>query len=100
MGDLLNIFQPKNGVIPTVQSMKDNIAIVATNFAIIAAAAAVASFLSQFFLNWASERMGVALRKAYFNALTSQEMGFFDIKKTGALTVALSEGKFQMEEWF
>ncbi|KAF0973306.1 hypothetical protein FDP41_008513 [Naegleria fowleri] len=98
MGDLLNIFQPKNGVIPTVQSMKDNIAIVATNFAIIAAAAAVASFLSQFFLNWASERMGVALRKAYFNALTSQEMGFFDIKKTGALTVALSEDISKIQE--
>ncbi|EFC45687.1 predicted protein [Naegleria gruberi] len=78
--------------------MKASVSDIAIKFTIIAAASAVASFLSQFFLNLASERIGVSLRKAYFNALTRQEMGFFDIKKTGALTVALSEDISKIQE--
>ena len=78
--------------------MKDGVSKYASYFAIIAAGAAVANFLKDFFLNWASERIGMNVRGAYFDALTRQEMGFFDIKKIGALTVTLSEDVNRVQE--
>ncbi|KAG2373980.1 hypothetical protein C9374_011645 [Naegleria lovaniensis] len=47
--------------------------------------------LYHFFLQLSNHRIGTALRQAYMDALTRQEMSFFDIKKVGALTVVLSE---------
>lgn len=44
-----------------------------------------------FFLQLSNHRIGTALRHEYMDALTKQEMTFFDIKKVGALTVVLSE---------
>ncbi|KAG2385680.1 hypothetical protein C9374_003495 [Naegleria lovaniensis] len=100
IGDLINVFTPvrADGSLVPPQEMKDGVAKYASYFAIIAAGAAVANFLKDFFLNWASERIGMNVRGAYFDALTKQEMGFFDIKKIGALTVTLSEDVNRIQE--
>ncbi|KAG2379229.1 hypothetical protein C9374_007368 [Naegleria lovaniensis] len=90
-GDLINIFQPVNGVMPTQDEMRNAISIISLKFTGVAIGGMVSSFMAQFFLSWASERIGISLRKEYFNALTRQEVAFFDIKQTGALTVAMSE---------
>ncbi|EFC37137.1 abc transporter B family protein [Naegleria gruberi] len=100
MGDLINVFSPTraDGSTVTAAEQKAEIGTYASYFAIIAAAACIANFMSQFFLNWASERIGVAIRSAYFDSLTVQEMGFFDIKKVGALTITLSEDITRIQE--
>ena len=100
MGDLVNVFSPTkaDGTAITVAEQKSLISTYAGQFAIIAAGSAIANFMSQFFLNWASERIGVALRGAYFDSLTTQEMGFFDIKKVGSLTITLSEDISRIQE--
>ena len=100
MGDLINVFSPTraDGSTVTPEQQKAEIGVYASYFAIIAAAACIANFMSQFFLNWASERIGVAIRSAYFDSLTVQEMGFFDIKKVGALTITLSEDITRIQE--
>ncbi|KAG2379269.1 hypothetical protein C9374_007408 [Naegleria lovaniensis] len=90
-GDLINIFQPVNGVMPTQDEMRNAISIISLKFTGVAIGGMVSSFMAQFFLSWASERIGISLRREYFNALTRQEVAFFDIKQTGALTVAMSE---------
>ena len=82
----------------SADDLRSGISNAASKLAIIAAASAVANFMSQFFLNWASERIGMKLREAYFNKLTSQEIGFFDLKHVGALTVALSEDATRVQE--
>ena len=99
-GDLINIFQPVNGVMPSATIMRNAISDVCLKFTGVAIGSMASSFVSQFFNGWASERIGISLRQAYFNELTRQEVAFFDIKKTGALTIALSEdvGKIQ-EAW-
>ncbi|KAL0489882.1 ATP-binding cassette, subfamily B protein [Acrasis kona] len=59
--------------------------------AIVAAASGIANLLAQFFTNWANERLNVRMRKLYFASIVKQEMGFFDIKKTGKLLATLGE---------
>ncbi|KAF0980793.1 hypothetical protein FDP41_013276 [Naegleria fowleri] len=88
LGDLINSIatyynQP--------DKLRGDINWMAAQFALIALGATIANFMMQFFLNWASERIGANLKEGYFNALTEQEMAFFDIKKVGTLTIALSE---------
>jgi ATP-binding cassette subfamily B (MDR/TAP) protein 1 len=61
------------------------------NITYIAIGALVASFLANFFFAYGSQRIGRNLRQAYFTKLTQQEIGFFDIKKAGALMHALSD---------
>jgi len=59
--------------------------------AILAAIAFGAAFVENFFMNWAHDRFGVRLRKAYFNSLLNQEIGYFDMKKTGQLVSELAD---------
>ncbi|KAL0485635.1 ATP-binding cassette, subfamily B [Acrasis kona] len=59
--------------------------------AVVAACTGVAQFLNQFLTNWANERLNVRVRKIYFDKIIKQEMGFFDIKKTGKLLSTLGE---------
>ncbi|EFC47599.1 abc transporter B family protein [Naegleria gruberi] len=90
-GDLINIFQPVNGVMPSTDVMRAAISDISLKFTYVAIGSMVASFTAQFFLSWANERIGITLRKSYFNQLTNQDVAFFDIKKTGALTLPLSD---------
>ena len=97
LGDLLNVLT-KTGV--TVDELHNSVNWIAIQFTIIACGAMVANFMLQFFLNWASERIAVKLRESYFNALTAQEMAFFDIKKTGAIVNVLSDDVAKIQETY
>eukprot|EP01080_Neovahlkampfia_damariscottae_P009016 gene9016-1115_t len=68
--------------------------------AIIAAISAVVSFGSQFFSSLAYERIGSKLRDAYFTSLMTQEIGYFDRKKSGKLLTQLSEDILLIQEIF
>ena len=98
LGDMLNVFQAKNGVYPTSDEIKTNVNRVAINFAIVAGCSGIASLMTYFFLGWAVQRIGISLRRAYFNSLTKQEIGFFDIKQTGQLTLPLSEDIYKIQD--
>ncbi|EFC39126.1 abc transporter AbcB1 [Naegleria gruberi] len=95
MGDVITVFASTT---MTTAEKKSQVSVYASEFAGIAAGAAVASLLSNFFLNYASERIGIALRTAYFDALTDQEMGYFDVKKVGAVTNTLYEDCTKVQE--
>ncbi|KAL0477837.1 ATP-binding cassette, subfamily B [Acrasis kona] len=69
-------------------------AIVSTNagyIAIIALAAGLSQFFSVFLMNLSNERISVRIKRLYFEAITRQEMGFFDAKKTGKLLASISD---------
>ncbi|KAL0480917.1 ATP-binding cassette, subfamily B (MDR/TAP), member ABCB1 [Acrasis kona] len=59
--------------------------------AIVAGGTGIAQFLNQFMTNLANERLNVKARRIYFSSIIKQEMGFFDIKKTGKLLATLGE---------
>jgi ATP-binding cassette subfamily B (MDR/TAP) protein 1 len=63
----------------------------ALNITYIAIAAAVVSALASFFFTYGSQRIGVRMRQEYFNQITRQEIGYFDIKKAGSLASGLSD---------
>jgi ATP-binding cassette subfamily B (MDR/TAP) protein 1 len=50
------------------------------NITFIAIGAAVAGFMSSFCFGLASQRISNKIRQAYFDQVTRQEIGFFDIK--------------------
>ncbi|KAL0484703.1 ATP-binding cassette, subfamily B [Acrasis kona] len=66
--------------------------------ACIAAGAGIANFLCQFLTNWANERLNIRVRRLYFSSIVKQEMGFFDIKKTGKLLSTLGEDVQSMND--
>ncbi|KAL9652286.1 hypothetical protein ABK040_011945 [Willaertia magna] len=103
LGDLIDSLTPtpdgKGGYnIPTEDMMRRKINELAMWFGILAAISLVIQFLSSFLLNWANERIGTRLKKAYFDKLVEQEIAFFDIKKTGVLTAALSDDVTKIAE--
>ncbi len=59
--------------------------------AILAGGGSVTSGLAAFCTALANERVGVKLKKVYFDAIVRQEMGFFDIKKSGKLLSSIAE---------
>jgi len=61
------------------------------NITYIAIASAFCGFLSNFFFSIASQRTNNRIKQAYYEACIKQEIGFFDIKKGGALAHALSD---------
>lgn len=97
LGDLINSLAK---ALADPNQLRNDVNWMAAQFAIIALGAVVANFMMQFFLNWASERIGQNIREGYFNALTAQEMAFFDIKKVGTLTVALSEDVAKIQDTY
>jgi ATP-binding cassette subfamily B (MDR/TAP) protein 1 len=60
--------------------------------AIIAALSFVAAGTQQFAMNLAHDRMGTRLKVAFFDKLLDQEIGYFDMKRTGELINELTEG--------
>jgi ATP-binding cassette subfamily B (MDR/TAP) protein 1 len=59
--------------------------------AIIAAISFAAAAVQQFAMNLAHDRMGTRLKAAYFDKLLDQEIGYFDMKRTGELVNELTE---------
>jgi ATP-binding cassette subfamily B (MDR/TAP) protein 1 len=57
---------------------------------IIGIVAGVVGFAANFLFVFAGQRVANRVRRAYFNSLTTQEIGYFDIKKGGALAHTLS----------
>jgi ABC-type multidrug transport system fused ATPase/permease subunit len=68
--------------------------------AIIAIGSGIALFLSTFFSNFARERLGIKLKRIYFSAIINQEMGFFDIKKSGKLLSSLAEDVLAVQDGY
>jgi ATP-binding cassette subfamily B (MDR/TAP) protein 1 len=58
---------------------------------IIAIVSAAVAFTSYFLFLFAGQRVANRIKRAYFDSLTRQEIGYFDIKKSGALAHAMSE---------
>jgi ATP-binding cassette subfamily B (MDR/TAP) protein 1 len=63
----------------------------AKKMAYIAVGAFVAAAVQFFFLNFAHGRIGTRLKNAYFGSLLKQEIGYFDMKRTGQLINDMSE---------
>jgi ATP-binding cassette subfamily B (MDR/TAP) protein 1 len=59
--------------------------------AIVAGGAGLFSLIGHFFTNLASERISIKLKQAFFEKTISQELGFFDIKKSGKLLSTLGD---------
>jgi ATP-binding cassette subfamily B (MDR/TAP) protein 1 len=58
---------------------------------ILAAVAWLASLVQHGFMNLAHDRFGTRLKIAFFNSLLDQEIGYFDMKRTGQLVNDLAE---------
>jgi ATP-binding cassette subfamily B (MDR/TAP) protein 1 len=67
---------------------------------IIACAGAVAGFGANFFLNMGAQRIGNNIKSTFFATCLRQEIGFFDIKKSGALINALSDDVNRVQDAF
>jgi ATP-binding cassette subfamily B (MDR/TAP) protein 1 len=57
----------------------------------IAIGALFAAFFAKSFLSIAAQRISVRLQGAFFNSITSQEIGFFDMYSSGSMIKSLSE---------
>jgi ATP-binding cassette subfamily B (MDR/TAP) protein 1 len=77
---------------PPGYSISDLVSRQAIYIAIAAAGGAIGQCINWFFTILVNDRLGVRLRSLYFKALSKQEMGFYDIKKSGKLLSTLSEG--------
>ena len=63
----------------------------ATYLAIVAAVSWLGAWLQQAAMHLAHDRFGNRLKVAYFNALLDQEIGYFDIKRTGQLVSEMAD---------
>ncbi|KAL9645354.1 hypothetical protein ABK040_002553 [Willaertia magna] len=91
---------PVTGKMPSGDVMKEKVNNLAMWFAIVAAISFLCNFISNFALNFASERIGMQLKRAYFNNLLEQEIGYFDMKQTGVLTAGLSEDISRIQDTY
>lgn len=57
-------------------------------------------FFENLFIGYASQRVGNRIKQAFFNSLTKQEIGMFDIKKSGALANAISDDVNKVTDLF
>ncbi len=85
---------------PPGYSVSELVATQASYVAIVAGAGAVANFFNWFFTTLAYERITVRVKKIYFASLVKQEMGFFDIKKSGKLLSTLGEDVSSMVDGY
>jgi ATP-binding cassette subfamily B (MDR/TAP) protein 1 len=96
-GSLINAITPTVNADGTVQTFAPGFSVGATVAmfagwcAIVAGASGIAGFINHFFTNLASERISIKLKIAFFEATINQELGFFDIKKSGKLLSTLGE---------
>ncbi|KAG2373675.1 hypothetical protein C9374_011964 [Naegleria lovaniensis] len=84
----------------TEQRLKDKIFIYTMGFVAIGVAQGISQFTSGLMFSWAGDRIAIRLRRAYFNALISMEIGFFDIKPLGQLTAPLFEDVSKIQDAF
>ncbi|KAG2383597.1 hypothetical protein C9374_004268 [Naegleria lovaniensis] len=68
--------------------------------AIIAALACVTTSIGAIFMTWSFERVGVRFKTAYISSLLRQEIGFFDMKRTGQLMSWMTESMEQIQDSF
>lgn len=69
-------------------------------FVAIGVAQGISQFTSGLMFSWAGDRIAIRLRRAYFNALISMEIGYFDIKPLGQLTAPLFEDVSKIQDAF
>jgi len=66
----------------------------------VAVGAFVGCVLHFFFFHLAHGRMGTRLKKAYFDSLMNQEIGYFDMKRTGQLINDMTENMELIQETY
>jgi ABC-type multidrug transport system fused ATPase/permease subunit len=59
--------------------------------AIVAGGGAIGQFINMYFFSLANDRVGIRIKAAYFKSIVNQEIGFFDIKKSGKILNVISE---------
>ncbi len=97
LGQVVNAATPTRGPdgsiipFPPGYSIYDQVSKQALNVTIISATLALGFCGYFFFVNWTYERITLRIRRIYFTAITKQEMGLFDIKKSGKLLSTLGE---------
>jgi len=96
MGDLINILAPGQSGLPG--NLMFGVSKYAALMGIVAAAAGIMAFFAQFFTNVSYERLGSRIKYVYFSKLLTQEIGFFDRKKTGKLLSHLGEDVLVIQE--
>ncbi|KAF0974591.1 hypothetical protein FDP41_006623 [Naegleria fowleri] len=84
----------------TEQRLKDKIFVYTMGFVAIGVAQGISQFTSGLMFSWAGDRIAIRLRRAYFNALISMEIGYFDIKPLGQLTAPLFEDVSKIQDAF
>jgi len=72
----------------------------ATKMAYVAVGAFVAQVIHFFCMNFAHGRVGTRLKKAYFDSLMDQEIGYFDMKRTGQLINDMTEAMELIQETY
>jgi ATP-binding cassette subfamily B (MDR/TAP) protein 1 len=105
-GRLLNSISPSKNAdgayipFPPGYSISGTVATYAMYLTFVTIGTGIGNFVSTFFSNFARERIAVRVKKAYFNAILKQEMGFFDIKKTGKILSSISEDVLAVVEGY
>ena len=56
------------------------------------------SFIGTFLWSWVGARLNIRLKKLYFNSLTGQELGWFDVKGPERLTITYLEDMTKMRD--
>ncbi len=91
----VRIIQQTNNLDDLAVATPDAVHIVAANMGLnityIAIGAGIAGFFSYFFFGYSSQRIANRLRERFFERVLNQEIGFFDIKKSGSLASAISD---------
>jgi ATP-binding cassette subfamily B (MDR/TAP) protein 1 len=80
-----------------VQNVISNMAL---NMTYIAIAVTVIAFFASLLFGITSQRIGVKMRQRFFNQVTRQEIGYFDIKKAGAIANAVSDDASKATDLF
>ena len=111
MGEMINGLQPSTSistsfVINTAESIKSvanfgvTMAELGLKMTYVAIGAMVAMAMITFFMNFAHGRVGTQLKRAYFNSLMDQEIGYFDMKRTGQLLSDMTENMELVQETY
>lgn len=90
--ELVDVVVPAPGApSPTNDSLYTAIEAIALKMVWVAVGLGLAEGLKEGFVSFASHRFEYRIKSAFFKSLINQEMGYFDMKKTGAILSHLSE---------
>lgn len=99
MGNLIDSLSPTAGKWKlTPDQVQEAVGVQALYLLLIAIASGLTNGFMSFANGLASERVGTKIKSRYFQALVKQEIGYFDLKKTGTFLNNLTEDVLLIEQ--